>query len=669
MAKIITDLSEVDRQLEAAEYAWLELGDVSKIHTDDILHSCVQKDEIEAAYHFIKLTTQPEYLHLFVKEVMQIGDKPINLGIHQCVILQELWRHKFPMFIMSRGGGKTSLSAIYLLLRALLVPNTKVVITGAGFRQAKLPYEYIDTIWNSSPILRDICSTDSGSYISSDRCKFQINDSTITAIPLGNGEKIRGMRANIIFSDEFASIVPEIYEQVVQGFAAVAADPVEKMKAASRRQHFIDHGMWTEEQEEIYSKNRGNQSIIAGTCDYEFKHFAKYWKDYRSIILGQKTTDDNKKTLNPKDYCIIRYPYKLIPTGFMDDTTIARAKAVNSTSVYLMEYAAVFVKDSDGFFKRTLIEQCVCNPSSKIEKKCGLVVFDAKIHGDTSKKYIIAVDPASEKDNLAIVILELWEDHWRIVRCWTTNRKSHREKVERKTVTIENYYAYCARKIRDFMREYPTVKIGIDAQGGGNAIIEALHDPSIMDTNEQLIWEEKIQGDPKPTDNKEGVHIIQKVEFAKADWVAEANHGLKKDLEMRYCLFPRYDALSLTLAADEDLKTQHEDSIEDAIYEIEELKNELTTIVMSTTPSGRDRWDTPEQKTASGKKGRMRKDRYSALVIANMIARTISRAEPAIKYSFVGGLVSELAQRKDTEPSRNSWYKQPLDSFKSIRRG
>ena len=55
------------------------------------------------------------------------------------------------------------------------------------------------------------------------------------------------------------------------------------------------------------------------------------------------------------------------------------------------------------------------------------------------------------------------------------------------------------------------------------------------------------------------------------------------------------------------------DTLEDTAMEIEELKDELSTIVMTITTAGRERWNTPEVKLGSGKKGRMRKDRYSAL--------------------------------------------------------
>ena len=62
---------------------------------------------------------------------------------------------------------------------------------------------------------------------------------------------------------------------------------------------------------------------------------------------------------------------------------------------------------------------------------------------------------------------------------------------------------------------------------------------------------------------------------------------------------------------------------------------------MSVTAAGRERWDTPEIKLGTAKKGRMRKDRYSALVIANMIARTIQRTVPPPAYESIGRIAGE----------------------------
>ncbi len=647
---------------EQADLAWLELGDTDLIHTTDIFSKIHHTDEMITAYELMKILTHKNYLHTLCKEVLNIQLLPI-----QSVIMQELWSKKFPMLICSRGFGKSFSLAILAILKALMVPGTKVVITGAGFRQAKLVYEYVENIWMKAPILKDICSNDSGSSRDSDRWTFKINDSYIIAIPMGTGEKIRGLRANVIVAEEFNSLVPSIYETVVQGFAAVSADPVGQVILAAKREHLKKEGYWTEEHETVFSNRLGNQSIISGTAGYDFQHFAQYWKKYHSIIMGEaiKSTDELDVS-DPADYSIIRIPYELIPKGFMDDKQITRAKETIHSGVYLSEYRACFVKDSEGFFKRTLIESCVAKEANKIcDTKGNPIVFDVALRGNPGCRYVIGVDPAASRDNLAVVVLEIMDDHWRVVYCWTTNEKEHKQRIKDGMTTHENYYSYCARKIRDLMKVFPTVKIGIDGQGGGKAIIEALHDKSILEQGEELLWPVIDPEKEADTDDKKGAHIIEKAEFADAKWTAEANNGMRKDMEMKYLLFPRYDGLTLSLAAEKDLAHMKEgsnyESIEGVIAEIEELKNELTTIIMTqTTQSERDRWDTPETKEGTGKKGRLKKDRYSALVIANMIVRTMSRSEPAMQYAFIGGTTTELAAgkiHKDNNPYEGStWY-------------
>ena len=73
----------------------------------------------------------------------------------------------------------------------------------------------------------------------------------------------------------------------------------------------------------------------------------------------------------------------------------------------------------------------------------------------------------------------------------------------------------------------------------------------------------------------------------------------------------------------------------------------------STGPNARDRWDTPEVKLPNGKKGRIRKDRYSSLVIANMLARQIKNKIKPISYEVVGG------NRKVVEMHKGNMYKGP----------
>ena len=198
------------------------------------------------------------------------------------------------------------------------------------------------------------------------------------------------------------------------------------------------------------------------------------------------------------------------------------------------------------------------------------------------------------------------------------------------------------------MKVFPCERIALDAQGGGIAIMEALHDPDKIKDGELPIWEVIDDKKEKDTDGNPGLHILEMCQFAKADWVGEANHGTRKDFEDKVLLFPYFDSVSLGLALSDDKITKRKlDTLEDCVMEIEELKNELSLIIMSQTPSGRDKWDTPEIKLPGGRRDRLRKDRYSALIMANMAARTMRRTPPAIDYESVGGFVGGLQAKEE----------------------
>lgn len=645
--------------------AWLDLGDVNQIKLKkNVMINRSERDIELPDLHLMRVLKNPKYIGSMVKLLFNIELHPM-----QILILQEFWIRPFPMYIASRGWGKSFLLALYCVIKCTFCPGTKIVVVGAAFRQSKIIFEYMETIWRSSPILRSIFNgNDDGPRRDVDRCTIRLGDSWTIAIPMGDGSKIRGLRAHIIIADEFASISPDIYETVVSGFAAVSASPIQNVKEEAKKKAMMEAGIWNEELEVLNTK-MGNQAIISGTADYDFKHFASYWKRYKAIIESKgdkRKLEDIFKgeipdSFNWKDYSIIRIPYELIPKGFMDDKQVSRAKATIHTGIYNMEYAACFVKDSEGFFRRSLIESCVVsNTQILIDGKP--VMFDAITRGDPNKEYVYGIDPASEQDNFSIVILEVNPTHSKIVYCWTTNRANFKERQKTGLITEHDFYGFCARKIRNLMKTFKPIKIGMDAQGGGVAIEESLHDPNKLEEGEVLIWP-IIEDKSKDTDDQPGLHILELIQFAKAEWTSQANHGLRKDLEDKALLFPAFDNLTLGLAIEREGKNILEadlnplyDSVSECILEIEELKNELTTIVMSQTsqgPNARDRWDTPETKLGHGKKGRLRKDRYSSLIIANMLARQLNKALKPIDYDIIG------ANAKDSVKNNGNMYKGP----------
>jgi hypothetical protein len=119
-------------------------------------------------------------------------------------------------------------------------------------------------------------------------------------------------------------------------------------------------------------------------------------------------------------------------------------------------------------------------------------------------------------------------------------------------------------------------------------------------------------------------------------------------MEDKAVIFPFFDAATLGLSLEDDKRSNRKhDTLEDCVMEIEELKNELSLIVITQTQNGRERWDTPD--TRSGKKNKLRKDRYSALIMANWSARRLNIQKDVIKYDeeyyanvgFAQGFVGE----------------------------
>jgi hypothetical protein len=658
-------MKDYSKQLEDA---WLGI-DVDESSLFNPMDFVMQDSDNEALLKRLSwLMMKPEYFSFVCKYVLNIELSPF-----QALLLHEIWNRKFPMLIGSRGMGKSFMLSVYPLLRSLFMPRRQIIVVGAAFRQSKVLFEYMETIWKNAPVLRDLCATNSGPRRDVDRCVMHIGQSRITCLPLGDGSKIRGQRANDIIADEFASIPRDIFENVVAGFAAVASSPIDKVKQKATEKRAEELGIPVSRPETDGMIDKSNQIILSGTAYYDFNHFSEYWKRYRAIassggstaklqeVFGGSVPDDFDWT----EYSVIRMPVDKLPDGFMDSGQIARAKATVHAGIYNMEYGAIFTTDSQGFFKRSLLESCTTSPTNPAQFPSGEVWFEADLKGNPNKRYVFGVDPASEVDNFSIVVMEVNSDHRKIVHCWTTTRQQHKDKLKSKIVDEDDFYSYCAKKIRSLMKAYPCAEVALDAQGGGIAVMEALHDKDKIPEGELPIWP-VIEEKPKDTDDHSGLHILRMCQFARADWLAEANHGLRKDFEDKVVLFPYFDSASLGIALETDKSSGNKyDTLEDCVMEIEELKDELAMIVMTQTGTGRERWDTPEVKTGIGRKSRIRKDRYSALIMANMSARHISIVKEMPEYGAFGGFAGENGSRFNNEKlfQGPSWFTEKMDNI------
>lgn len=629
----LRDLSEEELEKKIREQAYLGILTRDETLFNPLLDipMCAHNNFDE---YLVYLMSQPDYFYFIIKVLFGMDTFPM-----QIMMLKEMYTHRFPIIIASRGASKTFTLGLYVLIRMITTPGIKCVITGAGFRQAKLVFDVMENIWNRAPMFRNCFKgSRNGPFHGTDAWTFRLGESICYALPVGHdGSKVRGFRAHLLLNDEFGTMPRTIFEEVMSGFLSVSADSIGQIKQNAHIKTKKAMGL------KLYSTDTDNgivqnQLILSGTAYYKHNHFYEYFLKWKSIIQSKGNLDlikeyfkdeDDLSFFNWKDYSIFRVPVELIQAGHMDMAQISRIKTSVNKDVFLREYASCFSDDSDGFYKRSLINHCTISKDNIITKDGEAIKFSPSIFGRKSKKHVYGVDPAYQGDNFAIVILEINDTHRRVVHCWTTQASDHKQRLKDGIITENNYYQYCVRKIRDLMTRFPCAYIALDKGGGGTAILESFADASILRPGEVLILP-VIDPTEKPqdTDFMEGDHILHVIK-PTSEWNTEANHSLKRDMETRDIIFPFHDEISYVEAEFYDpifVPTLGEssvlyDTLEDCMSEIEELKNELSTITISETTTGKEHFDTPEKKTAGMKKGRLKKDRYSALLMANMIAR------------------------------------------------
>ncbi|KKM92638.1 hypothetical protein LCGC14_1216470 [marine sediment metagenome] len=463
------------------------------------------------------------------------------------------------------------------------------------------------------------------------------------------------------------SIPEDVFDIVVRGFTATTKTPVDEAKRLAFEKTVATLDIPDDIKLALKKEAvDGNQIIHSGTAYYEFNHFAqkhRMWCDLieskghgakvAEIFGGQNLIPDN---FDYRDYVVIQIPHTHLPEGLLDPKQLAHAKALLPRNIFLMEYGCVFIKDSDGFYCRSLIESCTVMPNNPIATPDGPVTFTPLMRGVKNRTYVIGIDPAAERDKFAIVVLEVWENHYRVVHCWSVNKPEFNKRKKQGLVTDDDYYAYCCSKIRNMVKLFNPIRIEMDSQGGGYPISEMLRNKKLLDVEEKdfPIYEVIDQDDPKETDGEtDGRHILNLVKQDNTS-NAEANVALHKSLETKRLLFPAFDAVKMesSILAEKAMNVIF-DTFEECVTNIEELKNELCTIQMSATATGKERFDTPSVVSAGAvegrqRKGRLKKDRFTALMLSHkFLYDTDTRPTELIDYEDVAGNFKQVKTKPD----------------------
>ena len=536
-----------------------------------------------------------------------------ELAAYQIAFQKLMWGKKYPLLIASRGAAKTFSLAVYSIMRALLLQGSKIIVVSASFRQAKRVFEEIETIYRRAPLLR--AAAGSAPKRSVDHCLFRIGDSVIKMLPLGDGSKIRGERASTVLVDEVDSVDPEVFNVVVRGFGATQLDPISKLKEAYKNKAGARQ------------VNVGNQIIISGTAGFQDGNFHKMYTQYLKIInaeaqdYGYNLTEELGENygdtfIDYRNYGLIKLPWQKIPEGILDRDLISNAKITMSSMLFGMEYECKFADVSRGFFSYKAINAATAK---------GMDGFNVRIKGQSDKEYVMGVDPARTGDAFAIVVLELGQPH----------------KVVYVKTLLNTKFSESVKEIRRILDRFNVIRIAMDAGGGGLTVEEMLENP------------EYFIGDQKPifdieTENKtrNGDYIL-KVQNFHTKWIEEANFLLQKNIEDCTIMFP-----SKVVKSEQYQDDVTSEMVDDTYDEVNECKKELYQISVTQTKNGNRHFDIDPSLESKRKKVRPRKDRYSALLLANYDANEIMEERAGRKNSqqrllqewdnSLGGWVDEL---------------------------
>ncbi len=465
----------------------------------------------------------------------------IDLAPIQRVILRDMWFKNFVITVMGRGGGKTFLLGVNAVLHALLYPGYRIGLIAPSFRQSKMIFNEVDKLYLRSPILRE--ASEKRPTRGSDTCylKFKATDSSngsyIEALPIGvDGAKIRGSRFYLVQIDELAQMPTDIIDLVIRPMAAVALEPMRRVREKERQERLISQGVATKHD---FVEADANKMIMTSSGFFKFNHM---WNRMKSYWHAMDEEGEHTK------YAVHQVPYQLLPEAFLDAENIKEARRTMSTIEFTMEYEAAMVSDSDGFFKASTLE--VCTMYSK---------FNLQFTGTRGKDYVLGVDPnQGGSAACGLIVIEVGTPH-KIVYVKELKKKTTQGMV---------------MAIQDLVDGFNIVRIFMDSQGGGKAFRDLLQEGY---NNHEPI----LDMDDETTLGVKGKRILQLIN-PTTSWINDANFDTLALFEHRELLFP-----ALTMSSN---------SIAEKLYEqVKKLKSQLLNIIVTQTSRGVRHFDTPKK--------------------------------------------------------------------------
>jgi len=544
----------------------------------------------------------------------------VKLFPFQHMAIKSMFETDYFLGVWSRGMSKSFTTGIFAALDAVLNQGVEIGILSKSFRQAKMIFKKIEDIANKpeAGFFRQ-CITKTSK--SNDEWLMEIGASRIRALPLGDGEKLRGFRFHRIIIDEFLLMPERIYNEVIVPFLSVVENPTQRDDLFKLESRLIEENQMTEEERYVWPNNK---LIALSSASYKFEYLYKLYNQFEFLIASEQQKDNASR-------CIMQYSYDCAPKQLYDENLINQAKATMSQSQFEREFGAIFTDDSSGYFKTSKMALCTIPDG---ESPC------IEVQGDPDSEYILAFDPSwsqtESSDDFAIQILKLQPEEQKstLVHSYALSGTSLKNHI--------NYFLFC-------LENFNIISICGDYNGGVQ-FLQACNESDLfkqkniklqtievgLDKPEE--YQRDLQAYKNQYNRKEHKYVI--LRKPTSNWIRQANELLQANFDHRRIYFAsraiddaytRQKNKSIPIQDLKFLRTSEEskqtagakmiDFIEHQSDMIDLTKNECALIQITTTSQGTQTFDLPSNLRRQTGPDKARKDSYSALVLANWMAK------------------------------------------------
>lgn len=293
--------------------------------------------------------------------------------------------------IWSRGMSKSFSTAVFAILDAIMNQGVQIGIISKSFRQSKMIFKKIEDI-AKSPKAEFLSQCITRTSKMNDEWVMEIGTSSIRALPLGDGEKLRGFRFQRMIIDELLLMPEKIYNEVIMPFLSVVENPTERQEIYDLETKMIEEGEMVEEERTRWPNNK---IIGLSSASYKFEYLFKLYQQYENLILNENKQDGAHRV-------VMHFSYDCAPPQLYDQNLINQSKSTMSQAQFDREFGALFTDDSSGYFKVSKMAGCTLPDG---EGQCVEVV------GDPKSKYILAFDPSwsesESSDDFAMLLVKV----------------------------------------------------------------------------------------------------------------------------------------------------------------------------------------------------------------------------------------------------------------------